>query len=102
MKEAGIEDPSEYPDDDTGPMIAVCDWFNMTRHNFSLVYAKYPEGLNDSEYRWILIVDQAYGRDGETALKSREPPSRLPFDSELVDKFLEPDIGMWRSVTHTS
>lgn len=71
--------------------------------DFSLVFAKYPEGKKDSNYRWVLIIDEARGKDGKTILNSRESPTnRLPFDIEEFRQFLEPDLKIWRSVTPTS
>ncbi|KAF8343532.1 hypothetical protein F5887DRAFT_971991, partial [Amanita rubescens] len=94
FKEAGL-DPLDYPENETALMHVVCEWCDLTSDNFSLV--KYQEGGKDSKYRWVLIIDQAYGKDGETVLKSRDPPSRLPFDIEEVEEFLEPDLKIWRS-----
>ncbi|KAF8343530.1 hypothetical protein F5887DRAFT_1075649 [Amanita rubescens] len=96
FKELGF-DPSDYPERETGLMNIVCGWCDMASDNFSLVFAKYPEGRKDSKYRWVLIIDQAYGKDGEMVQKSRDPPSRLPFDIGEVQEFLEPDLKIWRS-----
>ena len=78
----------------------VAGWCDLASDNFSHVFAKYPEGRKDGKYRCVLIIDQAYGRLGETVLESRDPPteSQLPFDIEVVRKFLEPDLKIWRSV----
>jgi hypothetical protein len=76
-------------------MHVVCEWCDLVSDNFSLV--KYSEGGKGSKCRWILIVDQAYGKDGEMVLKSRASPSRLPFDIEVVQDFLEPDLKIWKS-----
>jgi len=73
----------------------VCGWCDLASDNF---FAKYLEGRKDGKYRWVLIVDRAYGKDGETVLKSRDLPGRLPFDTEEVREFLESDLKIWRSV----
>ncbi|KAF8343534.1 hypothetical protein F5887DRAFT_918363 [Amanita rubescens] len=91
-------DPLTCPENETGLMHVVCGWCDLANDNFSLVFAKYPEGRKDGKYCWILIIDQAYGKDGETILSSRDPPSRLPFNIEEVQEFLEPDLKIWRSV----
>ena len=100
MFEYADVDPSNYPENEMALKNVVAGWCDLASDNFSHVFAKYPEGRKDGKYRCVLIIDQAYGRLGETVLESRDPPteSQLPFDIEVVRKFLEPDLKIWRSV----
>lgn len=58
---------------------------SATLRSRSELYIQRAGKTLDSKYRWILVVDQAYGKEGETVLDSREPKTRrLPFDIEEV------------------
>lgn len=79
-------------------MCVVRKYCGLEDCDFSLVYTQFPPERGNIQTHFVLIIDEIRGDDidGETILKTTEPP-RLPFDIEPVQKFLKPDLQIWRS-----
>jgi hypothetical protein len=97
LKEVG-GDPSSTAVEEVGLMAVVHQIFGLHESDFRLVYTEYPPpGSGDVKFQFVLIRDNAFGKDAVDLMKSRELP-RLPYDIEPVMRLLEPDIKIWRSI----